>query len=261
MEYQYYLIIGTFSGILAGLLGVGGGVVIVPALLYVFANNHVPATLIMQLAAGTSLATICATSLVSTYAHSGYKAILWSTVITIVPGVVIGAFCGSFLATYLQGETLRILFGVFVLANATYIGMGLKPSPQRQLPNQLGTNITGMAIGGFSTLLGIGGGSLIVPFLIWCNTPVRQAVATAAACGFPIAVTGTIGFIINGWHTPGLPEYSTGFIYWPAFTGIVITSMFFAKIGAKLAHWLPTDLLRHVFALFLCAIGIKLLWH
>jgi uncharacterized membrane protein YfcA len=254
-----YLGIGVVAGILAGLLGVGGGLVIVPALVIAFGFLGIPAELRMHLAVGTSLATIVITSIASIRAHQKRGAVRWSDFARFMPGIVLGALGGSAMAGWLPGDTLRTLFGLFALFVAVQMWFGLKPAPQRQLPGTLGMGLAGTVIGTISAVVGIGGGSLTVPFLSWCNVPVRQAVATSAACGLPIAVAGAAGFIATGWGYRELPAYSTGYVFWPAFAGVVATSMLFAATGAKLAHTLPTAALKRVFALFLCLVGFHLL--
>jgi uncharacterized membrane protein YfcA len=162
-------------------------------------------------------------------------------------------------AGWLPGDTLRTLFGAFALIVAVQMGLGLKPAAHRDLPDTPGMSLAGLLIGAVSAVVGIGGGSMTVPFLTWCNVPVRQAVATSAACGLPIALAGTAGFVLVGWSRTGLPPLSTGYVYWPAFLGIVATSMLFAGVGARLAHSLPTAALQRVFALFLSGVGLHLI--
>lgn len=254
-----FLGIGMIVGILAGLLGVGGGLVIVPVLLAAFMAQAVPQSVAVHLAAGTSLATICITSFASMHAHHRHGVVRWSEVIALTPGLILGAVGGAMLAKRLPGEMLRILFGLFVLSVAVQMGFGLRPSPHRQLPGSFGIYLVGALIGMVSALVGIGGGSLTVPFLTRCNVPVREAVGTSAACGLPIALAGAMGFMVSGWEVTGLPPYSTGFVYWPAFAGIVVTSIAFVGVGAQWAHRLPARLLQRLFALFLCGVGLLLL--
>lgn len=259
-EFGIYAAIGIVAGTFAGLLGIGGGLVVVPALLFAFTSQGFTETLAMHLAIGTSLASICATSLASMHAHHTHKAVLWHHVATMIPGAFVGAIAGAMLAGLLPGAILRNIFGIFVFIAAAQIGFGSNPPAHRTFPGSLGANIASTIIGLISAFLGIGGGSMTVPFFMWCNIPVRQAVATAAAIGLPLAVSGTIGAAISGWGRMDSPPYASGFIYWPAFIGIILTSTIFAGLGAKLAHRLPTMLLRRIFAIFLCVIGTRLLW-
>jgi uncharacterized membrane protein YfcA len=254
-----YLGIGAVAGLLAGLLGVGGGLVIVPALVFAFRLQELPPELHMHLAVGTSLATIVVTAIASTRAHHRRGAVRWDAFAGLTPGILLGALAGAALASQLPGESLRVLFGGFALLVALQMALGLQPAPRHQLPGRLGLGSAGAFIGSVSAVVGIGGGSLAVPFLVWCNVPVRMAVATSAACGLPIAVAGTLGYLVTGWHDPQLPALATGYIFWPAVAGVVVTSMSLAGLGARLAHSLPTDVLRRLFALFLALVGSHLL--
>jgi uncharacterized membrane protein YfcA len=254
-----YLGVGTIAGLMAGLLGVGGGLIIVPVLLIAFGFQSVPDAVLMHLAVGTSLATIVVTSIASIRAHHRHGAVDWRLFALLTPGIVLGALTGSRIAGWLPGEVLREAFGLFALVVALQLGLDLKPSPHRQLPEIPGMTLAALLVGAISAIVGIGGGSMTVPFLTWCNVPVRRAVATSAACGLPIAVAGAAGFVSTGWNHPALPDYSSGFVYWPAFGGVAITSMLFAGLGAKLAHTLPARTLKRVFALFLCGVGLYLL--
>jgi uncharacterized membrane protein YfcA len=255
----FYLGLGTFAGVMAGLLGVGGGLIIVPALVWIFHLQHVSDTVIMHLAIGTSLASIVVTSISSVRAHHQHGAVLWPVFWSLTPGIVVGALGGAKIAGALPSATLRIVFGVFVLLMAAQMAFGAKPAPQRELPGMPGMLTAGGVIGVVSAIVGIGGGSLTVPFLTWCNTSIRNAVATSAACGLPIAITGAVGFMVNGWHEADLPAWSAGYVYGPATLGIAVASMLSAPLGARLAHTLPTDILKKIFAGFLAIVGTKML--
>lgn len=254
-----YPLVGAFVGVIAGLFGVGGGLVIVPVLVLIFYSQGMAPALIMHLAIGTSLATIIVTSLSSVRAHHRHGAVLWPVFLKLTPGIIAGTLLGAAVVGQLPNNALRVIFGVFELLVAAQIGFGIKTAPHRQLPGRAGMNATGGVIGVVSAIVGIGGGTLTVPFLVWCNIAIRQAVATSAACGLPIAVAGTIGFIIAGWSEAQLPSWSTGYVYWPAFAGIALASVLFAPLGAKLAHTLPADKLKRFFALFLAALGLRML--
>lgn len=248
------------AGILAGLLGIGGGIVIVPVLVWIFeANPEIPAAYLMHIALGTSLATVVTTSVSSIRSHHKRGAVQWPIVWQLIPGLIIGTLLGAILADALSSEMLRHFFAVFILFNAVQMGLNLKPSAHRKIPGRLGMGTVGWIIGKLSALLGIGGGVLTVPFLLWCNVSARHAVATSAAVGFPIAVAGTIGFIATGWRIDGLPAWSTGYIYWPVFLAIAPVSLLFAPLGAKLAHTLPVDGLKRLFAMYLMVVGIGML--
>jgi hypothetical protein len=255
-----YLLLGSVAGMLAGLLGVGGGLVIVPVLAWLFHLAGMPPEVVMHMAIGTSLATIVPTSLSSVWAHHRLGAVLWGAVARLAPGIVLGAALGATLADLLPGESLRLTFGLFELAVAVQMGLNLRPAPHRVLPAKWGMWGAGSAIGLVSALVGIGGGTMTVPFLQWCNVAMRQAVATSAACGLPIAIAGATGFIVTGWNAPALPAWSSGYLYWPAFTGIAVASVLVAPLGARLAHRLPTAVLKRFFALFLLFLGLHMLW-
>ncbi len=254
-----YLMTGAIAGVLAGLLGVGGGIIIVPALLWSFNHLNIATDHTMQIAVGTSLATIVITSLSSIVAHQKHGAILWKVVRYLTPGILVGAVIGAMIADYLPTHALQIVFAVFVLLVALQMILGGTTSPQRKLPGRLGIKATGGIIGSLSAIVGIGGGSLTVPFLVHCNIKMHHAVATSSACGFPIAIAGSIGFAIAGLNESGLPAWSSGYIYWPAFFGIAIASALFAPLGARLAHSLPVTILKHLFGVLLLLMGIKIL--
>ena len=255
----FYLLLGAFAGVMAGLLGVGGGLIIVPALAWIFQHQQIAETALMHLAIGTSLATIIVTSISSVRAHHQRGAVLWATVWRLTPGIIIGAWLGAAVADALSSFALQKVFAVFVLLMAAQMGFGAKPAPHRDLPKTAGMLAAGGAIGAVSAIVGIGGGSLTVPFLSWCNVPIRQAVATSAACGLPIALAGALGFVVTGLNAPGLPAWSLGYVYGPALLGVALTSMLFAPLGARLAHTLPTEMLKKIFAAFLAVIGVKML--
>jgi uncharacterized membrane protein YfcA len=254
-----YLALGGFAGVMAGLLGVGGGLIIVPVLAWIFRGQAMTDTLVMHLAIGTSLATIVVTSISSVRAHHQRGAVLWPVVRRLTPGIIVGAWLGAAVADALPSAVLSKIFALFVLAVAAQMAFGAKPAPHRNLPGATGMAITGGIIGGLSAIVGIGGGSLTVPFLVWCNTAMRQAVATSAACGLPIALAGSIGFVATGLNAASLPAWSLGYVYGPALAGVAFASMLSAPLGAKLAHTLPTETLKKVFAVFLALVGTKML--
>ncbi|MEI2644991.1 MAG: sulfite exporter TauE/SafE family protein [Candidatus Competibacter sp.] len=255
----FYLLLGAFAGVMAGLLGVGGGLIIVPALAWIFQHQQIAETALMHLAIGTSLATIIVTSISSVRAHHQRGAVLWATVWRLTPGIIIGAWLGAAVADALSSFALQKVFAVFVLLMSVQMAFGAKPAPHRDLPETTGMLAAGGVIGVVSAIVGIGGGSLTVPFLSWCNVPIRQAVATSAACGLPIALAGALGFVVTGLNAPDLPAWSLGYVYGPALLGVAVTSMLFAPLGAKLAHTLPTEMLKKIFAVFLAVVGVKML--
>ena len=255
----FYLTLGLFAGVMAGLLGVGGGLIIVPTLAWIFHHQQVDDAIVMHLAIGTSLATIVVTSISSVRAHHRRGAVLWPIFWRLTPGIVVGAWLGAAIADALPSAVLSKVFAVFVLTVAAQMGFGAKPAPHRELPGTTGMLTAGGVIGAVSAIVGIGGGSLTVPFLTWCNTAIRQAVATSSACGLPIALAGALGFVVTGLNATGRPDWSLGYVYGPALVGITLTSMLSAPLGAKLAHTLPTEMLKKVFAAFLTLVGVKML--
>lgn len=260
MEYLLYFLGGALAGFLSGLFGVGGGLVIVPILAFIFTAQNFPEAHIMHMALGTSLATIILTSISSARAHHGKQNVDWAVVRTITPGIVIGTLLGSLIAASIHSDWLQILFAVFVLAVATQLILDLKPDPHRQLPGKAGTSLMGGLIGIISSLVGIGGGTLSVPFLVYCNTAIHRAIGTSSAIGLPIAVSGAIGYLITGWSITEMPRYSLGFVYLPAFAGIAIASVFTAPIGAVIAQRFSARRLKRLFAILLYGIGIKMFW-
>ena len=253
-----YLALGAFAGVLAGLLGVGGGLVIVPMLTFIFTSQGLPPEHILHLALGTSLASIMFTSVSSLRAHHGRGAVNWSVVRRITPGIMIGTFCGSWVAAQLSTEFLKILFVIFQYYVAAQLLLNIKPKPHRQLPGGLAMCGIGGMIGGISSLVGIGGGSMSVPFMVWCNVAMHTAIGTSAAIGFPIALAGAAGYLFNGLSVQ-LPPHSLGFIYLPALLGVSVASVVTAPLGARMAHSLPIDSLKKAFALLLLVMGTKML--
>ncbi|MEG6551584.1 sulfite exporter TauE/SafE family protein [Desulfocurvibacter africanus] len=259
MEWLVYLGVGAGAGILAGLLGVGGGVVIVPALVFAFTGLGYPAEHIMHLALGTSLASIMFTSVSSFRAHHKRGAVLWSVVKAITPGIIVGTYAGSYVASMLSTGFLKGFFVAFLYWVSIQMLLNIKPKPKRALPGTPGMFAAGSTIGVVSSLVGIGGGSLSVPFMTLCNIPMHTAVGTSAAIGFPIAVAGAVGYLVNGLSAQGLPPMSIGYISMPALIGVAGMSVLTAPLGAKLAHALPVDKLKKIFALLLIITATRML--
>jgi len=233
--------------------------VIVPALAWIFSSTGYPGAALMHAAVGTSLATIVVTSISSVISHHRRGAVRWRLLARVVPGLLAGAVLGAAAADHLPTTGLEIFFGCFAILLALQFVLVPRPAPHRDLPGRAGLLASGAVIGLVSTLVGIGGGNLMVPFLTWCNVAIRNAVATAAAGGLPIALVGSTGFVIAGLDAPDLPAWSGGYVYWPAVAGITVTSVCFAPLGAKLAHTLPGPVLKRVFAVFLAAVGVRML--
>ncbi len=254
-----YLMLGTVTGLLAGLFGIGGGLVIVPVLVFIFTAQGYTADVMMQMALGTSLATISVTAIASIWGHQRHRAILWPVCLRLTPGIVIGAALGVAFAELAGSGALRYVFVTFVLVIALQMILGLQPPPSRSLPGAVGMTAAGTVIGSLSMLVGIGGGTLTTPFLLWCNTPLRNAIATSAACGLPIAVAGTLAYLVAGLGAADLPPGNTGYIHWPAAGAIAASSVLTAPFGAHLTHTLPVSLLKRLFALLLVAVAVRML--
>ncbi|MEN8176196.1 MAG: sulfite exporter TauE/SafE family protein [Pseudomonadota bacterium] len=259
MEWTLYLATGAFAGLLAGLLGVGGGLVIVPVLLWVFHGQGIDGAVSMHLAVGSSLATIVATSLSSIHSHHRRGAVEWSTVKLLAPGLVAGVALGTLAANFLPSQWLQRVFGVFAVLVAAQLLSGRGFRGDRSMPSASAMAVAGTFTGGISALVGIGGGSLTVPFLAWHGMPMVRAVATSSACGLPIAAAGALGFAYIGWRVPQLPAGATGFVFWPAVVGILVASVATAPLGARLAHSLPVGTLKRLFGLLLLVVGVTLL--
>lgn len=255
-----FLLCGVFAGIIAGLLGVGGGIVVVPMLIYIFPLIDIPQDLIHHLALGTSLASIMVTSISSSRSHYKKGAVNLDLFKKITPGILIGTFCGGLIVSYLPILLLKIVFVVFIYFVATQMLFSVKPKPSSHLPGTMGTIGVGGVIGMVSSFVGIGGGTLSVPFATFCNEPMHRAVGTSAAIGFPIAVAGTLSYIIAGWNVPNLPVGAIGYVHWLAFLGIALASYFTAPLGVKLSHALPVKTLKRFFALFLFIVATRMLY-
>jgi uncharacterized membrane protein YfcA len=183
----------------------------------------------------------------------------WQTFWKLTPGIVAGTVLGAALATKMSGDSLKSLFGIFELVVAAQMAFAVRPAPHRDLPGLPGMTLVGSGIGAISAVIGIGGGVMMVPFLSWCNVTIHKAVGTSAASGMPVAIGGTMSYLVLGWGNAALPPWSAGFVYGPALVGIVLTSMVFAPLGAALAHRLSTDTLKRAFAGFLALLGLWML--
>ncbi len=256
-----YVALGLFTGFFAGMLGIGGGLVMVPALTMMFASQAgFPPTEVLHLALGTAMAAILFTSLASLRAHHQHGAVLWKIVAQITPGILVGTLLGTLFAASVPAKPLAGFFTAFVCCVAVQMILNLKPKAARELPGAGGVFAVGSGIGAVSALVAIGGGALTVPFLTWCNVRVQHAIGTSAAVGFPIALGGSLGYIFNGWGHAELPRWSLGYVYLPALIWLVPASMLTAPLGARLAHRLPVAALKRVFAGVLILLAAKMLW-
>ncbi|MDP0562983.1 MAG: sulfite exporter TauE/SafE family protein [Candidatus Endonucleobacter sp. (ex Gigantidas childressi)] len=260
MIFVLYAALGVFVGTLAGVFGVGGGLIVVPVLIFSFKMQGVSPDIITHLAVGTSLATIVVTAIGSIITHHRKGTVVWPIFIYLVPGTLLGATFGVFTGVSLKGETLQSALGLFSMLVSIKMWFGWKSVGSDKHMSKIIITVAGTVIGWVSSLFGIGGGSLNVPFLCRANVGMKHAIGTSAACSLPIAATGSLVNIIMGMGDSSLPEWSTGFVYWPAFLGIILTSVFFASIGAHLAHRFSADKLQKFFSVFLFLVGIQFLW-
>jgi uncharacterized membrane protein YfcA len=253
------LVLGAATGFAAGLLGIGGGMLLVPFLTMLLTARGLPLEHVVHMALATSLATILFTSVSSLRAHDAHGAVRWDIVRPLAPGILVGSLVGAQIAGVLPTAVLALLFALFVSFSATQMLMDRKPAPHRDLPGSAGLFGVGTGIGGFSSLVGAGGGFISVPFMLWCNVRMHHAVGTSAALGFPIAAAGTLGYVVAGLRETGIrtcsastvPDCSVGFIYLPALLAVAAASMFFAPLGARAAHRLNSQALSRIFALLL----------
>ncbi|MBC7860210.1 MAG: sulfite exporter TauE/SafE family protein [Burkholderiaceae bacterium] len=254
------LLMGAFGGFAAGLLGIGGGMVLVPFITMIFTAKHFPPEVVVHMAIATSLATIMFTSMSSVRAHHAHGAVRWDIVKLLAPGILLGSWIGPWLGKQMNSSALALFFGVFVAFSATQMLLGKKPAGSRELPGTPGLFAAGGVIGVMSGVLGAGGGFISVPFMSWCNVKIHNAVATSAALGFPIALAGTLSNVYFGLNAPNLPAYSLGFIYLPALAVIVAASVTMAPLGARTAHKLPVASLKKAFAIILYMLASYMLW-
>ncbi|MEO6015853.1 MAG: sulfite exporter TauE/SafE family protein [Polaromonas sp.] len=254
-------VLGIGTGFLAGLLGIGGGMVMVPFITILMSQRGVAPDLAVKMAIATSMATIIFTSISSVRAHHKRGAVRWDIVQRLAPGIVVGSIVGSLgVFALLKGSYLAIFFGLFVSFSATQMFLDKKPKPTRQMPGTAGQFAAGGFIGFLSGLVGAGGGFISVPFMTWCNVAMHSAVATSAALGFPIAVANVLGYVVSGQSVQNLPEGSFGYIWLPAMVVIAVCSFVTAPLGAKAAHSLPVGKLKRVFASLLYVLAAYMLY-
>jgi len=249
-------LLGLCTGFLAGLLGIGGGMIMVPFLTWMLGQKGVSPDLAVKMAIATSMATIIFTSVSSVRAHHKKGAVRWDLVKGLAPGIVLGSLLGSMgIFAVVKGTSLALFFALFVSFSASQMFLDKKPAPSRQMPGFTGQLGAGGFIGLLSGLVGAGGGFISVPFMTWCNVAIHNAVATSAALGFPIALANVAGYVASGMNLQGLPDYSFGYLWLPALVVIASCSVVMAPVGASTAHKLPVKQLKRVFActLFLLA--------
>ena len=255
------ILLGMVTGLLAGLFGIGGGLVIVPALAILFRAQGFPVELVMLMSVATSLATIILTAMASVSAHHRLGSVMWAKVLSLSPGIMVGAALGAVVAKHISADALRTILVVFLLYVAIQMAFKVKPKSGRIKQSKALDFLAANIIGLLSSIVGIGGGTLTVPHLVSGQMHIRNAVAVASACGLPIAVSGTISYAILGWNALDLPEWSLGYVYLPVFLGTGLSSLITAPIGAKLAHTLPAVKLKRYFSLLLLVMAAKLMWY
>ena len=255
-----YLLMGLFVGFFAGLLGIGGGLILVTLMVYMFTVQGFPADRLLHLALGTSIASIVFTSISSLRAHHKHGAVRWDILRSAIPGLVLGTLFGTFVADQLKSKYLAIFFVIFVYYSAVQMFANVKPKPTRQLPGKIGMTVVAIIVGIVSSLVGVGGGVMTIPLMSLCNVPMRQTIGTSAALGLPIAIAGTVGFVVTGLGKDHLPPLSVGYVYLPALVGIVIGTFVTVPWGAKAAHTLPVTTLKKIFAVILFILATKMLW-
>ena len=261
MEIAFWLIylgVGIFVGFFAGLLGIGGGSVMVPILSLTFASQGFSGDHLIHMALATSMATIIPGGIASAWMHHKHQAVNWLVVKQMLPGILLGTFSGAVIAHFSSTAFLKTFFVGFICFLALQLLFDLKPKSRHALPGTGGMIAFGMVMGVISSFAGIGGAVLSISFLTWCNIRMHDAIGTAAAIGVPLAIAGTVGFVVTGAFDKGLPAWSLGYVYLPAFAGIAITSFLIAPLGAKLAHRLPVPVLRRIFVVFLVALAVKM---
>jgi uncharacterized membrane protein YfcA len=255
-----FVALGCVIGFLAGLLGIGGGMAMVPFLTIIFTHQNFPHEHVVHLAVATAMATIVFTSIASMRAHHRQRAVLWPVVHGLVPGILLGSFVGPLIVSGMSTALLASIFAIFAALSAVQMLWGKVPKATRELPGKLGLFGAGTAIGILSGMVGAGGAFVSVPYLERCNVRIHNAVATSAALGLPIAAAGTVGFVFAGLRQPGLPPHSLGYVYLPGLLCIVAASMLFAPVGARLAHRWPVRTLKRVFACTMFGVAGYMIW-
>ena len=255
-----YLIFGAIVGLLAGLMGIGGAMIMVPMLHFSLAKQGVEPSLIHHMAIATSMANILFTSSMATYAHHKRGVVPWKTVAWMVPGILGGSFIGSFATAYIPSGPLTMAFAVFLIYASLQMFVPIKPKASRHMPGIFGQTVMGAVIGVLSGLLGIGGAAITMPMLLVCGVSTLSVIASAGAFGFPIAVAGCIGYMLTAWGHAGLPDYSLGFIYLPALLGLVPASMLTAPLGVKLSHALPEKIMKRFVGVFILFMAVRMIY-
>lgn len=254
-----YIVLGSFVGIAAGMLGIGGGGILVPSLSAIFLMQKIPPSQVVHMALGTSMATIVVTAIFNTRTRNKLGDILWNIVAAMTPGILLGAFGTTFIVAHLSSLFLSIFFSIFMAYVALQMFLNKKPKPQRVLLGGYWQILAGFVIGAVSAMVSIGGASLSVPYLVWQNISIQKAIGTAAAIGFPVALSATIGYMISGWHNTDITHLTLGYVSLPAFAIISTCSALMVSVGAKLSHRLPVDIIKKIFGTLLVILSLKML--
>jgi uncharacterized protein len=255
------VLMGTITGFLAGLLGIGGGMIQVPFLTAMLTQHGVAGGLSIKMAIATAMATIVFTALASVRAHHQRGAVRWDIVRAMSPGILVGGLiAGAGVFALVKGPALGVVFALFVGYSATQMLINRKPKPARVLPPPWGQAAVGGGIGLLSGLVGAGGAFMTVPFMTWCNVALHSAVGTAAALGFPIALASTLGYVIGGWSLPPSIPGAFGYLYLPALAIVAAASVTMAPLGARAAHAMNVQAFRRLFAVLLYAVAAYMAW-
>lgn len=259
MWFSAYAAIGAVVGFLAGLLGIGGGMTLVPVLSAMFGAQSLSADHVVHLALATAMASVVFTSSSSVLAHHRLGSVDWTIVWRMAPGMVSGSLLSTLAAGWLPQRVLALGFALIVFGGATQMLLGRKPAPGTTLPGTVPMTVLGVVIGVICGLASAGGAFLTVPLMLAWGVSMRHAIGTAAAVGVPVAAVGMIGYVISGWRVPNLPSYTVGFVYLPALLAVVAASVLTAPAGARLAHRLPVAAMKRGFALLLYVLAIRML--
>ena len=246
------MLCGGISGFLAGLLGIGGGMILVPFMILVFGHLGFNPEVIVHMAIATGMATILFTTSSAIWAHHKHGSVDWKLVVALSPGMIFGGLVGgSELFEALKTSWLSLFFALFIVYRSIQMLLNKKPKPGRELPGPIGLFGFGTFAGALASLVGAGGAFITVPFMLWCNVKPHNAMASSSGLGFPIAAAATLGYMYGSWGNPNLPAGSLGFVYLPAVACIVAVSIFTAPIGAKMARKLNVGQLKRVFGVML----------
>jgi len=252
--------LGAVVGYLAGLLGIGGGLVIVPALVHLLPLLGIDQAIIMPMALATSLSTIVITSTTAAFAHHKNGNIPWPLTKELIGFIAVGALLGAFIADNLSAKSLALIFSCAVIALALYMLRSIRKSKVKPIPSVAILRTIGLITGSLASLMGISGGAILIPTLTYFGLQLRHTIGVATACGMVVAFFGSIGYVITGWHEQHIPDWSLGYIYLPALLGIVSSSSLFARMGVRQAKKLPVTTLKKMFAVFLIIVALKMIF-